>query len=102
MSTEVRDNPEKSRFEILVDGAVAGFSEYKLSQDTIAFTHTVVEDAYEGQGLAKVLVTQALDTSRDTGLSVLPFCPYVRRFIDKDRSYLDLVPEDQRARFDLA
>jgi predicted GNAT family acetyltransferase len=102
MSIVVRDNPEQSRFEIHVDGALAGFSEYKLSGDDIAFVHTVIDDAFEGRGLAKILVSQALDTTRDTGLSVLPFCPYVRRFIEKNPDYLDLVPEDQRARFQLA
>jgi len=102
MSIDVRDNPEQSRFEIHVDGALAGFTHYRLGDDTMSFIHTEVDDAYAGQGLAKILVTQALDTVRDTGLWVLPFCPYVRRFISKNRDYVDLVPEDQRARFDLA
>ena len=102
MSIDVQDNPQQSRFEIHVDGALAGFTQYRLARDTISFTHTEVDDAYAGQGLAKILVTQALDAARDTGLRVLPFCPYVRRFISRHRDYVDLVPEDQRARFDLA
>lgn len=101
MSIVVRDNPQESRFEILVDDALAGFSVYELRDDVIAFIHTEIDEAYAGQGLAKILVTQALDTTRDTGLAVLPFCPYVRGFIQKNPDYLDLVPEDQRARFKL-
>jgi predicted GNAT family acetyltransferase len=102
MSTTVRDNPEAERFEISVDGKLAGFSEYRLARDRIAFTHTEVADEFEGQGLARVLVTHALDDVRGRGLGVLPFCPYVRRFISKNPEYLDLVPEGDRARFDLA
>ncbi|MEV1200449.1 N-acetyltransferase, partial [Microbispora rosea] len=41
----------------------------------------------------------ALDAARDAGLSVLPFCPFVKRYIERHPDYLDLVPADQRARF---
>jgi predicted GNAT family acetyltransferase len=101
-TTTVRDNPEAERFEISVDGKLAGFAAYKLHRDRIAFTHTEVDDEYEGHGLAKVLVTHALDDVRCRQLGVLPFCPYVRRFISKNPAYVDLVPEGDRERFDLA
>lgn len=103
MSTEVRDNPEASRYEIVVDGAVAGFAAYRRpDEDTIAFTHTEVGEAYAGQGLAKIVAGEALDDARGRGLAVLPFCPFFRGFIAKNAEYLDLVPEDRRAQFDLA
>jgi uncharacterized protein len=101
MSTTVSDNPEAERFEITVDGKLAGIAQYKLARDRIAFVHAEVDDEFEGQGLAKVLVTHALDEVRGRGLGVLPFCPYVRRFISKNPDYLDLVPEGDRERFDL-
>ena len=102
MSTTVKDNPEAERFEITVDGKPAGFAAYKLHRDRIAFIHTEIDDEYEGQGLAKVLVTHALDEARSRELGVLPFCPYVRRFISRNPAYVDLVPEGDRERFDLA
>ncbi len=99
---DVRDNPAEHRYEIHVDGALAGFTVYEPAEGLLAFVHTEIDDAYAGQGLAKILVTQTLDDVRARGLAVLPFCPYVRGFIQKNRDYVDLVPEDQRARFDLA
>lgn len=103
MSTDVRDNPDASRFEIHVDGALAGFAVYRRPDEaTIAFTHTEIDDAYEGQGLAKVLATEALGAARGAGLAVLPFCPFFRGYIAKHPEYVDLVPEAERARFDLA
>jgi predicted GNAT family acetyltransferase len=103
MSTEVRDNPDASRYEIVVDGAVAGFARYRRPDEgTIAFTHTEVDEAYAGQGLAKVVARESLDDVRGRGLAVLPFCPFYRGFIAKNAEYLDLVPEDKRAQFDLA
>ena len=43
MTTTVRDNPEARRFEISVDGKLAGFAQYRLSGDRITFTHTEVD-----------------------------------------------------------
>ncbi len=101
METEVRDNPAESRYEILVDGVVAGFTTYKLHSDRIALIHTEVADEYSGQGLASRLVTDELDDARRRGLGVLPFCPLVRQFIADHPDYLDLVPAKDRERFDL-
>ncbi|NJP26207.1 N-acetyltransferase [Microbispora sp. SCL1-1] len=98
---KVADNPEASRFEITVDGALAGFAEYRLSGPRISFTHTEIDPAFGGRGLGSTLVKAALDAARDAGLSVLPFCPFVQRYIERHPDYLDLVPADQRARFSL-
>ena len=87
----VRDNPGESRFEAHVDGRLAGFSAYELSDDVITFTHTEVDDAFEGQGVGSVLVRRELDAVRDTGgLRVRPRCPFVRAWIDKHPDYADL------------
>jgi uncharacterized protein len=102
MTTEVRDNTDRSRFEIFDDGELAGFSDYQLGTDMIAITHTEVDDAFSGRGLAKVLVTDMLDQVRGRELAVRPFCTYVRRTIERDTAqYLDLVRPEDRARFDL-
>ncbi|MEU6426555.1 GNAT family N-acetyltransferase [Microbispora sp. NPDC046973] len=98
---QVADNPEASRFEITVDGALAGFADYRLNGPRISFTHTEIDPAFEGRGLGSTLVRAALDAARDAGLSVLPFCPFVKRYIERHPDYLDLVPADQRARFSL-
>jgi uncharacterized protein len=42
-----------------------------------------------------------LDAARTRGLTVLPLCPFVSRYIGENPAYLPLVPEDQRARFRL-
>ena len=98
---EVRDNPDEGRFEILVGGEVAGFTRYQRMGAGLALTHTEIDDRYEGQGLGSVLVRSALDTLRGSGTAVLPYCPFVRRYIDRHPEYLDLVPADLRERFEL-
>lgn len=104
MTATVENNTDKSRYEVFSDGQLAGFADYEIRPDTpevIAFTHTETASEFAGQGLAKVLATAALDDARARGLSVLPFCAYIRGFIAKNPSYVDLVPQDRRETFDL-
>ncbi|BCB87007.1 GNAT family N-acetyltransferase [Phytohabitans suffuscus] len=96
----VEDGPAH-RFEVLVDGEAAGYAAYRRTGAAISFTHTEVDERFEGRGLGSVLVRGALDAARARGLAVLPFCPFVRRYISRHQEYLDLVPANQRARFEL-
>ena len=99
--TLVVDAPDRSRFEIPVYGEVAGFTEYRRRPRLIAFIHTLTDPRFEGQGRGSELVRAALSQARSDGLSVLPFCPFVRSYIARHTEYLDLVPENVRAKFDL-
>ncbi len=101
MSTRVEDARDRGRYEVTVDGELAGFAEYRRRDGSIEITHTEVDDAYEGQGLAGQLARAALDSARDRGLSVLPSCAYMADFIGKHPEYVDLVPEDRRSEFGL-
>ena len=87
------------RYEIHVDGVLAGFTEVREDEGVLAFPHTVVEDAFEGRGLASQLVRGALDDVRAQGRLIHPFCPYVRSWIAKHPDYRDLVDDPER--FDL-
>ena len=98
----VLDAPDHSRYEIRVGGELAGFAEYRRRPPLIAFTHTLIDPRFEGQGLAHRLLETALSESRSAGLSVLPFCPFVRSFIAGHDEYLKLVPSDLRGAFDLS
>ena len=64
--------------------------------------HTEIKPEFEGQGLGGALIRNTLDDVRSRGLAVLPYCPFVRGYIDKHREeYLDLVPVEQRPEFGL-
>jgi uncharacterized protein len=102
-ATDIRvvDVPDRSRFEVRVGGELAGFAEYRRHADVIAFTHTLIDARFEGQGLGSKLVRAALSEVRESGLSVLPFCPFVRGYIAAHDEYVDLVPAEMRATFGL-
>jgi predicted GNAT family acetyltransferase len=97
----VADVPERFRYEIAVDGEIAGSAQYQAARGVLALVHTEIDDSFEGRGLAKKLIGFALDDARAKGLEVLPFCPFVRDFIERDRTYVDLVPADRRGDFGL-
>src|SRR4051794_19551636 len=102
MDTIVRDVPERHRFELVTtDGTLAGFAEYRLHGDTITFVHTVIESAFEGQGLGSTLIRAALDDARAKKRAVVAVCPFVLKFIERHSDYADLVAEQHRAELHL-
>ena len=97
----VRENEAEQRFEIWVAGELAGLARYQRQGDAYAFTHTEIDDRYEGQGLGSALVRSILDTMREAGTPVLPYCPFVRGYVERHPEYLDLVPAGAREKFEL-
>lgn len=91
MSTEITDNAGKSRYEIRLDGELAGFAEYERGEGAVIFTHTEVDSAFEGKGVGGSLARGALDDVRAKGLSVVPLCPFIKKWIGKHPDYQDLV-----------
>lgn len=99
--TEIVDNSEARRFEIHEDGEGAGFVEYRLYKNEIAFLHTEIDPRFEGRGLGSKLARHVLDDSRQRRRAVLPYCPFISGWISKHLDYVDLVPEDMREKFAL-
>lgn len=90
MATEVRNAEDKSRYELLVDGKLAGVADYRVDGDRIVFPHTEIDPSRRGQGLGAVLVRGALDDVRGSGRTVVPACWFVREFLDLNDDYADL------------
>ena len=102
MDIRVVDVPDRSRFEVRVDGETAGVTTYHRRPGVIAFMHTEIDPRFEGRGLGSQLVQAVLSQARSEGASVLPFCPFVRSYIAEHSEYLDLVPSEVRPRFQLS
>jgi uncharacterized protein len=88
---EVRDNPDQRQFEAYVDGELAGFSAYELTDGGIMIMHTEVDDAFEGQGVGSAMVRQVLDLIRADGeLKVTVLCPFVNAWLRRHPDYQEL------------
>lgn len=90
-AVETVDRPDQRRYELTVDGALAGWVTYRLSERRITFIHTQVQPAYEGRGLGQRLARDVLDDARARGLRVRPLCPYIASYIRAHPAYQDLV-----------
>jgi predicted GNAT family acetyltransferase len=88
---EVADNRAKRRYEVTVDGEIAGASYYRDADGVRIVTHTEVEDEFEGQGVGSRLIAGALDDIRARGLRVTPLCRFAAAYIERHPEYGDLV-----------
>jgi len=98
---EVADAPDRDRYELSIDGEVVGFTAYRARPGLIAFIHTEVDERFQGCGLGDRLIRFALEDARARGLAVLPFCPFVKAFIERHREFEALVPGTYREQFGL-
>ena len=87
----VANVPDKHRYEISVDGEVAGFTEYVDRGGQRIFFHTEVDPRFAGQGLASALITDALTDTRGAGKRIVPVCPFVAKHVNKHHDFDDVV-----------
>jgi uncharacterized protein len=85
------DRPEKRRFEMTVDGRLAGVATYELEGDQITLVHTRVARPFEGRGLGSRLAKSVLDDVRARGVPVRVECPFLTRYIRTHPAYRDFL-----------
>jgi predicted GNAT family acetyltransferase len=86
-------NESTQAYEITVaDGTVAGSAFFLPGPDAETeriFYHTVVDEQFGGRGLSKFLVVEALDDSRERGVTVVPVCPlFVKKLQEAGDDYI--------------
>ena len=86
----VRDNAERSRYELEVSGEIA-IADYRRQGDTLLITHTHTPPALRGQGIAGRLVAGMLADVRTRGLTVTPLCSYVVEYFERNPDQQDLL-----------
>lgn len=82
---------ESGRFTISVEGRPVGFAQFADREAQRVFFHTEVDDDFEGRGLATILVADALNTTKDAGLRIVPVCELVAGYVDKHAELADVV-----------
>ncbi len=89
----VRFNPDRSRWEALLNGDEIGFLDYQVNCGIVEMSRTDVEPV-AGQDATAVedeLIRAGLDQAREDGLKVLATSPVVDEFLDDHRDdYGDL------------
>jgi predicted GNAT family acetyltransferase len=91
MPTDVRKVPDRSRYELVVDGELLGIADYQVQDGFVVLPHTVIDSAHRGQGLGDVLVEGVLADVRREGKKVVPLCWFVADYVERHEEAADLV-----------
>ncbi|MFF0491123.1 GNAT family N-acetyltransferase [Nocardia sp. NPDC003482] len=95
MTPRLEHNAEATRYEIYLDDTLAGYADYsdrEVGEKTVRdFQHTLTFPEFRGRGVAAQVVEFGLRDTREAGLSVVPTCWYVEKFIEEHREYADLM-----------
>lgn len=79
-----KNNPENGFFLAEEDGKRMGYLSYEWTDGPVfAIMHTVVDDGFQGRGVARALLTAAVDYARQNGFRIYPVCPYVEKRFEK-------------------
>lgn len=92
MTSSVRDNPARRRFELDVDGALA-FIDYRREGRVVTLTHAEVPAALRGGGIGSALVRGTLLLAREQGERVVPLCPFVVAYLERHPEFRDLLAD---------
>jgi predicted GNAT family acetyltransferase len=89
MSDVMHDTAER-RFQIDLPEGKARL-DYREEDGHLVLLHTGVPESAEGEGHGSALVRAALDHARDTGLRVVPQCPFARAYVERHPEFAELV-----------
>jgi len=88
--TSVRNNEERHRFELDVEGGMA-FANYVTTPAAVIITHTETPRVLRGRGIASELVKGALELIRADGRKVRAGCSFVADYLDQHPENQDIV-----------
>ncbi|MFZ6004588.1 MAG: GNAT family N-acetyltransferase [Actinomycetota bacterium] len=80
---EVVDDEAGHRLVVRADGGSEAELVYRRDADRLYVDHTEVPSAFRGQGTGGRLVSAALDLARREGLTIVPWCPFARRWLEE-------------------
>ena len=92
----VTDNQADSRFEIS-DGGYLAELRYHRSGKRLALIHTEVPVELEGRGIGGMLVIAAVDRAAREGLTIVPYCPFARSWLERHPDVADRAAIDWQA-----
>lgn len=101
----VIDDTAAEMFAISMDGVTAKL-EYDVDDGRLLLLHTEVPEVFSGQGVGARLVEAALAKARKDKLTIVPWCPFARRWLKEHPEQIGDVtvdfktppPENSRSR----
>lgn len=91
MEHEVRDNPDRQRYELVVEGDIVSIADYHERDGAIVVPHVETDPARRGQGMADRLMAGLLADLRSTNRTIVPVCPFAAAYIREHPDEQDLL-----------
>jgi uncharacterized protein len=95
---DVIDHPHKGYYEVRMGDRTAGAMLYQQVGGRRAFQAVAIDEEYRGRGLARALMSRALDDIRAHGQTISSHCPILDRFLVENPQYQDLVDPQHQVR----
>ncbi len=90
MTIPVRDNRERGRYELEIDGQIV-FANYRRDGAMLAITHVEAPPALRGTGAASRLMRGVMEIARASGAKVVPLCSYAGAWLRRHREFGELI-----------
>lgn len=88
----VDHEPANKRLLIRDNGIAAAVMTYVISSPELyIIDHTLVENAYRGQGLGDKLLKAMVEYARENGIKIIPLCPFAKGRFERISEYTDVL-----------
>lgn len=89
----IQDNNSKNGiFKALENDILAGEMTYIWAgENKFIIDHTEVIPDFEGKGIGKKLVMQAVEYARENKLKILPLCPFAKSVFERTKEIQDVI-----------
>ncbi len=92
MEIKQKNDSSKGAFYIEQNGkTVAQMTYVWVGTNKIIIDHTEVDESLKGQGAGKLMVSKAVEFARQTGLKIVPLCPFAKSVFSKTPDYNDVL-----------
>ena len=70
-----------------------GIAEIEDADGRWIITHTRVDPAYGGQGIARRLIEELIEAARSNGAKIVPVCSYAEKMMSGKAAYRDVLAD---------
>ncbi len=82
---------KRGYFKAEEDGIEAGLMTYFNQPQKMVIDHTEVNPDFEGQGIGRSMVMEAVEYARKNDIKILPLCPFAKSVFNRTPEIADVL-----------
>ena len=90
---QIRYEAERCRSAVYDGERRVGVAEFDAQDGRWVITHTEVDPAYGGQGIARRLIEVLIEAARSSGAKIVPVCSYAEKMMRGKEEYTDVLAD---------